>query len=159
MFKDSKPWLSPRKHSFLTCRVPGNLRALTTDHLVSWTVTAPIFFILNYTRLVAQIACWRRSPKRKKNCWRRLAINVIKITFLKYPFAATSCLCLWTFLLLCTSRSSLSDVIFFAEESRSPYVWCNLAVRSYDSIRVAYFHVESGYQIASVAEIRCTSCM
>ena len=58
--------------------LPGNLRVLlTTDHQVSWAVTAPIFSTLDYTRFAAWIARWGRSRNRKENCWRILAANAI----------------------------------------------------------------------------------
>ena len=59
-------------------RLPGNLRILlTTDHQVSWTVTAPILSTLDYARFTAWIACWGRSQHHKQNSWSRLAANVI----------------------------------------------------------------------------------
>ena len=39
------------------------LLLLTTDHKVSWTITAPKFSTLDYTRFTAWIASWRRSQK------------------------------------------------------------------------------------------------
>ena len=52
------------------CFLPENLGVLlTADQHFPWTVTAQIFFTLDYdTRFAARIACWRRFENRKEHC-------------------------------------------------------------------------------------------